>query len=126
MVDGIKIALSAEEEAELHSEWLADEQRRAIEDSISTLKQACREKIEGGFVSSALGAPHTYASTIEDQINLIGAASTATNMLYQCTDSNGVKAEVMHTSAQIWQVFADGVAHKRAALTECRSAIAAL
>lgn len=75
------------------------------------LKRACTAAIESGFQSSALGSPHTYESDKpQDRENLIGARLANQGLLYTCIDSQGVKAQRMHTAAQILQVFNDGVA----------------
>lgn len=85
------------------------------------LNSACRDAIVSGFTSSALGSPHTYASTFEDQLNLIGAKSAGVALPYPCRDANGVKADVPHTAVQLVQVFNDGMAIKVAALAKCRT-----
>ena len=97
-----------------------------INEQALELNAACKAAIEGGFESSALGAVYTYESKLEDQLNLIGAASAGVELPYQCTDAAGVKAEVVHTAAQVQRVFADGVAFKSTKLSECRAAVAAL
>jgi len=85
------------------------------------LSTACRSNITKGFISSALGAPHTYDSMTEDQINLMGAKLAGIDLEYTCTDANGVKAKRLHTAAQIGQVFADGVQVVRACTTQYRT-----
>lgn len=78
---------------------------------IAELKDACRQTIESGFTSSALGTAHTYDSALpQDQINLLGAKLGGVDIAFTCTDANGVKAQRFHTYAQISQVFDDGKA----------------
>ncbi len=83
---------------------------------IVEINAACAAAIVGGFTSSALGAPHTYDSALEDQLNLIGAVGLGINLQYRCTDAAGVKEFRLHTAAQLKQVAADGAAIKLAAL----------
>ena len=80
------------------------------------INAACAAAIIGGFASSALGAPHTYDSALEDQLNLIGAVSLGIDLPYRCADATSVKAFCPHTAAQLKQVAADGAAIKLAAL----------
>jgi len=91
------------------------------------LSVACRSAITGGFDSEALGAPHRYDSGLEDQINLVGAASLGTAVDYACTDvATSTKAARPHTAAQIKQVLADGAAIKIALLAQYRARVAAV
>lgn len=80
------------------------------------INAACAAAIVGGFTSSALGAPHTYDSALEDQLNLIGAVSLGVDLPYRCTDAAGIKAFRLHTSAQLKQVAVDGALVKLTAL----------
>lgn len=80
------------------------------------INAACAAAIVGGFNSSALTAPHTYDSAMEDQLNLIGAVSLGADLPYRCANAAGVKAFRPHTAAQLKQVAADGAVIKLAAL----------
>jgi hypothetical protein len=80
------------------------------------INTACAAEITGGFVSNALGTPHTYDSDDTDQLNLIGAAGTGVDTLYKCTDAAGFKDFRLHTAAQIKQVLEDGAMVKLLAL----------
>lgn len=80
------------------------------------INAACAAAIVGGFTSSALGAPHTYDSALEDQLNLIGAVGLGIDLPYRCADAVGVKEFRLHTAAQLKQVQADGAVIKLAAL----------
>lgn len=82
----------------------------------AVINTACAAAIVGGFASSALGAPHTYDSALEDQLNLIGAVSLGVDLPYRCADAVGVKEFRMHTGAQLKQVAADGALVKLTAL----------
>ncbi|APQ14758.1 hypothetical protein BJP27_24000 (plasmid) [Pseudomonas oryzihabitans] len=76
------------------------------------MTQACADAIVAGFTDSALGAPHTYGSTIEDQLNLTGtiqmgsifASDSTWKGGFKCTDSEGVKAMRDHTLKQLQEV----------------------
>jgi len=100
--------------------WVLDAAKAAAE-SASVINVACAADIVGGFSSSALGIAHTYDSAMEDQLNLIGAAGANIDLLYTCTDAAGVKDAVLHTAAQLKQVYADGVAHKTTQLSKARA-----
>lgn len=90
---------------------LAEKELAAV-DKRRWLKDECRRVIEGGFVSSALGAPHVYDSALpQDQINLTGARLANIDVDFTCTDQSGVKIQRAHTAAQIAQVYAAGMAH---------------
>lgn len=85
---------------------------------IALLRAACDAAITGGYTSSALGAPHTYPSTVLDQQNMI--ASVTASLLpglaagwttpFWCEDSTGAWAMAPHTAAQIQQAGSDGKA----------------
>ncbi|RMG60294.1 MAG: hypothetical protein D6717_00395 [Gammaproteobacteria bacterium] len=94
----------------------------AAENQKQAINAACAAEITAGFTSSALGTPHVYDSTLEDQINLLGAAMSGQDLPFTCTDpATGVKAEVLHTSAQLQQVYADGVSFKSGLLSKART-----
>lgn len=84
---------------------------------IAKLRMACDAWITGGYVSSALGAPHTYPSTRDDQINMLGSVADAQlshpadwTTPFWCVDANGVWAMAEHTAEQIQQAGSDGKA----------------
>jgi hypothetical protein len=78
----------------------------------------CRGQIYAGFVSSALGAPHTYPAKDKDQANL--TASVVSSLLpgrdatwstpFWCADAAGAWAMRPHTAAQIQRVGDDAKA----------------
>ncbi len=86
----------------------------------SWINSDCATAITGGYVSSALGAPHTYDSAETDQLNLIGAVGLGVDIEYKCADAAGVKAFRLHTNAQLRQVMADGAVVKLAALQKAK------
>lgn len=89
---------------------------RARATKTAEINAACAAAIVGGFTSAALGAPHTYDSALEDQLNLIGAVSLGIDLPYRCADAAGIKAFRLHTAAQLKQVAADGAVVKLSAL----------
>lgn len=78
----------------------------------AAIASCCTDAILAGFVSSALGAPHTYPAKPNDQINLTGLVmrSFYPNVgpdwirPFWCMDAARVWAYRMHTAAQIQQV----------------------
>ena len=93
---------------------------------ISAISMDCGNEITSGFTSSALGSTYTYPSKMTDQMNLIGAYGDSLNpsnpstwtTKFWCADSTGAWALRVHTSSQIQQVFADGVARKLALIEQ--------
>lgn len=81
---------------------------------LARLKAACSEAIRAGVVSSALGSPHLYDTDKDsDQLNLVGAGLLGLDIAYTCTDiATGIKAQRVHTAAQMAQVYHEGVALK--------------
>jgi len=82
------------------------------------LTASCIAAITGGFISSALGSPYTYPSTLTDQHNL--AVSVMASLLpnlptgwttpFWVMDSAGAWSFTPHTAAQIQQAGLDGKA----------------
>jgi hypothetical protein len=93
---------------------LADVQRAKLFE----LSAACQGAIFAGFVSSALGAAHTYPAKDRDQSNLAGSVlasvlpgvTTGWTTPFWCADSSGNWSFVAHTAAQIQQVGSDAKA----------------
>ena len=69
---------SAISQAELDGVHLTDYKVQKI----TSFGVTATAEIINGFVSSALGTPHWYDSELEDQINLIGAVATGSDMNY--------------------------------------------
>ncbi|MBY4728346.1 MULTISPECIES: hypothetical protein [Burkholderia] len=93
---------------------------------IAMLTTACSNAITKGFVSSALGAAHTYPASITDQQNLTasvlasiypGLAAGWTTPFW-CADASGAWTYAEHTAPQIQQVGQDGKTAILAALTK--------
>ena len=87
-----------------------------VQKQVAALDQACDAAIQGGFVSDALGAPHTYPSKMTDQQNLASSVLASLfpnlpstwNTPFWCADANGAWNMRAHTAAQIQQVGQDG------------------
>jgi len=102
----------------MQAEWDIAEFEWAKLNKCAEINAACEAAIIGGFVSLALGSPHTYDSNRDDQTNLIGAHLAGVARPYPCTDASGAKVVLQHTASQITQVFNDGVLFKEAHLTK--------
>ncbi|MGA4275563.1 hypothetical protein ACI2VH_03000 [Ralstonia nicotianae] len=83
---------------------------------VAAIAAACQAAITAGFVSSALGAAHTYPAQMTDQQNL--AASVLASLMpslpsgwttpFWCEDGSGNWLYASHTATQIQQVGQDG------------------
>jgi len=83
--------------------------------ALITMDARAKQEIDGGFISSALGAPHTYPSGDSDQLNLIGAVTAGALVNFKCDNGSGYTYKP-HNAAQIRQVLQDGTAIKSAIL----------
>ena len=103
---------------QLEAAWGAAQLAQARASQTTLLRGNCDAAITGGFVSSALGAAHTYPSTLIDQHNL--ASSVVASLLpnlpsgwttkFWVMDSTGAWSLAPHTAAQIQQAGLDGKA----------------
>lgn len=79
---------------------------------LAEIDAAYEAAMAGGFTSSALGAPHRYASSITAQVKLAGAAISALAgdaVQYECTEiATGITAPRAHTIVQMKQAMLDG------------------
>lgn len=90
------------------------EDRRKLKAEMMSL--ACRDHIEGGFISNALGAPFLYPAKPHDQVNLFGSVidsllfATDPNWTtpFWCANEQGEWAFRPHTRAQIQRVGRQG------------------
>ena len=84
--------------------------------AIKKVNRECREKIESGFLSSALGSPHHYGLKLHDQQNLSDqqAFSSITNepQLFKCTNSEGDEEYRPHSPDQLLEVSGNAQVHK--------------
>jgi len=85
------------------------------------IKRYAQDLILAGFDSNSLGSLHHYDGSKEDQINLIGVHSLGIDIGYPCTNANGIKSEVLHTAAQLSQLFIDAATYKHTVLSKCRT-----
>lgn len=99
------VALTVEEETAL----AVIELENAKQNKASEIRSAAEVERDNGFTSSALGTAHVYGSTLEDRINLIGAAQAGQPTKYNATE-NGQRVRKQHTPAQMQTVLADGFA----------------
>lgn len=85
----------------------------------AALRAACTSAITGGFVSSALGAPHHYPSGDVDQRNLLGSVTASLladaadwETPFWCRDEEtGEWAFTPHSAREIQRVGVDGKTH---------------
>lgn len=99
-------------------------------EAIGRLSVSCSAAIVGGYVSSALGEPHTYPSNITDQINMMGSVTASLLPLldhewktpFWCRDEAGTWAFRDHTQQQIQTAGSDGKAH----IVACQGSLMAL
>jgi len=73
---------------------------------IASLYSACSTAITAGFTSAALGAAHSYPSTLMDQSNQVTVSNNAAGGLLWC-ETGSAWSFVAHTQAQAQQVVAD-------------------
>ncbi len=103
---------------QLEAAWPAAQLQAVQTIQKAIVTKSCVSAMTGGFLSSALGAPYTYPSTLTDQHNLSGSvvASLLPNLpsgwttSFWCMDSTGAWAFTPHTAAQIQQVGLEGKA----------------
>lgn len=95
---------------ELTNLWLTIELDFAKTDKIQLFSSLANVEIVTGFPSSSIGSVNFYDSSIEDQVNLIGAVTSNLDLYYATRPSlnSTVKSYKMHTAAQIRQVMNDG------------------
>lgn len=87
---------------------------------MAEINTACGTSITNGFTSSALGTPHAYSSTLEDQANLLSLITGVVGGAFTCANAVGVKARRPHTDAQLKTLLADGRAHIEPKLDRAR------
>lgn len=81
--------------------------------AIARLSANYRDRLNAGFVSSALGADHLYGGSSEEQADLTSAVVLGVSVPYVCTNvATGIKGQLSHTQQQLGQVMADGAAIK--------------
>jgi len=98
--------------------------------AIERLTASCAAAIVGGYLSSALGEPHTYPSGITDQINMMGSVTASLlpgvsaewQTPFWCADAAGLWEFRGHTAAQIQSAGSDGKAH----VVTCQGTLEAL
>lgn len=88
--------------------------------AIAEINAACAAEIVGGFSSSALGSPHTYTCTLEDQANLLALIAGGAGGNFTCVNAASVKARRPHTDAELRALLADGRTHVELLLGKAR------
>lgn len=86
---------------------------------LANLRTGCAATIIGGFTSSALGAPHRYPSTANDQMNLMGSVTASLlagedaswRTPFWCADEAGEWLFREHTATEIQAVGLAGKDH---------------
>lgn len=75
----------------------------------NTINIFCKQAIESGFISAALGTEHKYESEEIDQLNLIGAVSSGVSQPIKCSEDGGETwGYKVHTNTQLKTVLKDG------------------
>ena len=92
--------------------------KEAKKQKINELNDACDVKLKS-FKSSALGAEHIYDGSLEDQLNLMGAVAMNKDMHFRCAKEGGSKTNVLHTKAQLKQLYDDWLNYKAEIILEC-------
>ena len=77
---------------------------RRYSERVEEIDATCSLQITSGFWSAVLGERYCYSTTLDDQVNLSGAASLGVDLTYPCADQDGIKAYRPHTAAQLRQV----------------------
>ncbi len=85
---------------------------------IAELNLACDKRMES-FTSDALGEPHNYGVTLEDQLNLLSLVVANLGSFFRCKKENETSKNVLHTKEQIQKVFKDGLIFKSQLLNAC-------
>jgi len=86
-------------------------------EKIADTNNAVAAEIVSGFYSTALGSKHLYQSEREDQLNLLGLASSGADLPFKCSADDGANwSYVLHTARQLKKVMSDGITHKLTAL----------
>ncbi|HDS1696327.1 MULTISPECIES: phage tail protein [unclassified Pseudomonas] len=80
---------------------------RRYQERIQEIDATCSQQITGGFWSKVLGDRYCYSTSLDDQVNLSGAAALGVDLTYPCADQAGAKAYRLHTAAQLRQVADD-------------------
>lgn len=102
-----------------NGEWVDDTATvlaKLYQQKLTDITQGCARYIESGFSSDALGEPHSYPSTLEDQVNLTGLLFSGLDGAFPCTGAEGGRQYLPHTAAQLLQVNRDLVDFKQTAL----------
>lgn len=83
---------------------------------LQRLKNELIKNLGAGFRSSALGTEYIYKSSVEDQLNIMGAVMDGVDAQFKCGEL--INGEIryqyrLHTIDQLRQVFNDGAEYKK-------------
>lgn len=105
----------------------AEDSAVALSARAANLRREYERAMTAGFISSALGTDHRYASDESSQIKLVGAVAAGVDGPYECVAvASGEAVFPVHTLAQLRQVLGDGAAVARALKANLRSGLQAL
>jgi len=116
VVNGVAVPRPGKYYEVVGGEWVktADALKLLKANIVTELKQACEAACRAGWISEALGAPHTYETDKDrDQVTLTALAVAAMEAMgtdptwtcpVTCIDASGVKGMVDHTADQLAQV----------------------
>ncbi len=102
-----------------NGEWVDDTAAilaKLYQEKLTAISDGCATYIDSGFSSAALGDPHWYPGSLEDQVNLTGLIFSGLDGAYPCTGPEGGRELLMHTAEQLNLVNKDLVQFKQAAL----------
>lgn len=102
-----------------NGEWVDDTAAtlaKLYQEKLAEVSQGCSQYIESGFASAALGEPHSYPSTLEDQVNLTSLIFSGMDGAYPCAGADGERQYMLHTAEQLNLVNKDLVLFKQVAL----------
>ena len=92
-------------QAQMDAEWMGIYKTKHL----LAMGVVAENEVTEGFFSGAVGGSpmYFYASSHDDQLNLIGSAAAGDDMDYAVWE-DGVKSYIAHTASQLQQVVRDG------------------
>lgn len=98
---------------------LLDVLREQKDLKIAELNLECDNSLKS-FISVALGTPHSYNITLEDQLNLLSLVVANLSGFFRCKKlDEEIAMNKLHTKEQIKKVFKDGLEFKSSLLNAC-------
>ncbi|PAF49067.1 hypothetical protein BKH41_02965 [Helicobacter sp. 12S02232-10] len=101
-------------------EALKEELNFSKQKAIREMNQICDKHLEK-LTSNALGKPHIYDMTQEDQINLMGIILAGIDSFFRCATLSDPfnKQNIPHTKEQFKQLYNDALNYKAQILFKC-------